>query len=69
MKPRNKLLHADVSRVVELKLQIPAMKQIAEKHHVQVQTVRKLVSKAMRDARINKDTVSRGANDGINQPM
>jgi hypothetical protein len=58
MRKRNEQLHAEVARVVDLKTQIPPLKQIADRHRVQVQTVRKMVSKAMR-AKINKDTVPR----------
>ncbi len=64
MKIRNEQLHAEIARVVEVKLKVPPLKQIAEKYQVRVQTVRQLVSKAMREARINKDIVSRGTKAG-----
>lgn len=62
MKTRNEKLHQEVLKVVEIKLHVPRLKDIAEKHHVQVQTVRKLVSSYMKRAKINKDTVSRETN-------
>lgn len=47
MRPRTPGLYADVERIVELKLRIPTMKELAIKHRVKVQTIRKLVSAAL----------------------
>lgn len=55
MKPRNDALHAEVERIVALKLQIPAYKNIAEKHHASVQTVRLLISERLRKLRKSTD--------------
>lgn len=48
MRPRNKALHDEVNRVVDLKLRIPAAKTIAARHHVKEQWVRKLISDALK---------------------
>ncbi len=51
MKLRNEALYAEVDRIVALKLQIPAYKNVAEKHHASVQTVRLLISERLRKLR------------------
>ena len=51
MKPRNEALRAECARIVELKMQIPAYKTIAEKNHASTQTVRALISAMLRERR------------------
>jgi DNA-binding CsgD family transcriptional regulator len=48
MRPRNEVLHAEIDRIVDLKLQIPSCKTIADKHHTSPQTIRVLISRALR---------------------
>jgi orotate phosphoribosyltransferase-like protein len=48
MKLRNEALYAEAARIAELKSQIPKYKQLADKHHVSVQTVRVLISNMVR---------------------
>jgi hypothetical protein len=56
MKPRNHGLHAAVERIVDLKIQIPAYKQVAEKHRVKPGTVAKLVSALLAERRKSINT-------------
>lgn len=51
MKRPNMALRADVARIVELKLQIPDYKNLAEKHHVKRNTIAKLVSAMLAERR------------------
>lgn len=48
MKHRNESLYAEAARIAALKAQIPLYKQIADRHHVSVQTVRALISNLVR---------------------
>lgn len=57
MKPRNDSLRAEVERIVNLKLQIPPYKLIAEKHHASLQTVRALVSRLMQERKSTKISI------------
>jgi predicted transcriptional regulator len=53
MRRKNELLHADIARVVELKRQIGTTREIAERHHTTPQTVRTLISRKLREIKIN----------------
>lgn len=48
MKPRNKALHADIDRYVDLKMQMEKPKNIANRHHTSPETVRVLISREMK---------------------
>lgn len=48
MRPRNQVLHAEIDRIVDLKLQIPSCKTIADKHNTSPQTIRVLISRALK---------------------
>lgn len=54
MKRRNDALYAEAARIAALKCQIPAYKQLAEKHHVSIQTVRVLISSMVREQKSTK---------------
>jgi hypothetical protein len=46
MKRRNEVLHAEIERVIDLKLLIPSCKTIADQHNTSPATVRTLMSRA-----------------------
>jgi DNA-binding CsgD family transcriptional regulator len=46
MRRRNEVLHAEIERVVDLKLQIPSCKTIADRHHTSQETIRTLIKRA-----------------------
>jgi hypothetical protein len=51
MKPRDKALHADIEKLVTLKLASESVKAIATRHHVTTGYVRQLISAGMRHKR------------------
>lgn len=67
-KVRNEALHAELDRIVDLKLQMRGCKSIADDHGVAVGTVRQIISAKMKERRKRTNVMIHVEPDGERMP-